>query len=82
MLLKSVNTIRRLLLHKPTSLPRVDTFARCFKTSGNASKDNQSRRIKSTLYYVTAGGVLVAGLSYAAVPLYRMFCQVSSKTIA
>lgn len=32
---------------------------------------------KSTLYYVTAAGVLFAGATYAAVPLYRMFCQVS-----
>lgn len=38
----------------------------------------QNVRIKSTLYYVTAAGVLVAGLSYAAVPLYRMFCQAYS----
>ncbi len=31
---------------------------------------------KSTVYYVVALGVLVCGLSYAAVPLYRLFCQV------
>lgn len=33
---------------------------------------------RSTLYYVTAAGVVVAGLSYAAVPLYRLFCQATS----
>ena len=32
---------------------------------------------RSTLYYVAALGVLTLGLSYAAVPLYRIFCQVS-----
>uniref|UniRef100_A0A1A9X0F6 Cytochrome c oxidase assembly protein COX11, mitochondrial n=1 Tax=Glossina brevipalpis TaxID=37001 RepID=A0A1A9X0F6_9MUSC len=37
-----------------------------------------NRNLKSTLYYITAGGVLVIGLSYAAVPLYRMFCQAYS----
>lgn len=38
----------------------------------------QSTKIKSTLYYVSALGVLVVGLSYAAVPLYRLFCQAYS----
>lgn len=44
---------------------------------GNPSADAaRKKNLRSTLYYVTAGGVLVVGLSYAAVPLYRMFCQV------
>ncbi|KAL5290496.1 COX11 family protein [Megaselia abdita] len=72
MLLKSVNNISRLLFSKPASLPRVDNLKRCFKTS---PENNQNTRIKSTLYYVTAAGVLIGGFSYAAVPLYRMFCQ-------
>lgn len=42
-------------------------------------KDNvRNKKIKSTLYYVSAAGVLTVGLSYAAVPLYRMFCQAYS----
>lgn len=54
-------------------------------SSGQLSKSNlssfqetQRKKIKSTLYYVIAGGVVVVGLSYAAVPLYRMFCQAYS----
>ncbi|KAK5642362.1 hypothetical protein RI129_008529 [Pyrocoelia pectoralis] len=39
------------------------------------SGTNQALRSKSTLYYVTAAGILVVGFSYAAVPLYSMFCQ-------
>ncbi|KAF2352279.1 Cytochrome c oxidase assembly protein CtaG/Cox11, partial [Trinorchestia longiramus] len=35
----------------------------------------QAKDLRSTLYYVAAVGVLVFGLSYAAVPLYRIFCQ-------
>ncbi|XP_058067161.1 cytochrome c oxidase assembly protein COX11, mitochondrial [Anopheles bellator] len=35
-------------------------------------------RIRTTVYYVAAAGVLTVGLSYAAVPLYRMFCQAYS----
>ncbi|KAK8379245.1 hypothetical protein O3P69_019232 [Scylla paramamosain] len=33
---------------------------------------------RSTLYYIAALGVLTLGLSYAAVPLYRIFCQAYS----
>ena len=32
---------------------------------------------KTTLYYLGALGVLIVGGSYCAVPLYRIFCQVS-----
>lgn len=43
-------------------------------------KNNQSPRrryqISSVRNYVVAGGLVVFGASYAAVPLYRMFCQV------
>ncbi|KAF0308277.1 Cytochrome c oxidase assembly protein COX11, mitochondrial [Amphibalanus amphitrite] len=44
-------------------------------TGGGSGQQQRSRRLRSTLYYVTAMGVLVGGLSYAAVPLYRIFCQ-------
>lgn len=43
--------------------------------NANTSKLNLAKR--STLYYVAAAGVFVCGMSYAAVPLYRIFCQVS-----
>lgn len=39
-----------------------------------APKNSQNVKIKSTVYYVCGLGVLTVGLSYAAVPLYRMFC--------
>lgn len=50
------------------------------QNNGNkfSAKDRQNKRIWATLHYVTAAGVLTAGLSYAAVPLYRMFCQAYS----
>ncbi|GJQ78941.1 hypothetical protein Trydic_g108 [Trypoxylus dichotomus] len=44
----------------------------------NASNDVRSLKARSTLYYLAAAGVLAVGLSYAAVPLYRMFCQAYS----
>lgn len=65
-----------------------ETFNQCnkFYTSAKSplcqapklSNDKQKLKIKSTLYYITAAGVLAIGLSYAAVPLYRMFCQAYS----
>lgn len=51
--------------------------------SGNAGEKldaAQKLKIRSTLYYVTAAGVMFVGMTYAAVPLYRMFCQVCLST--
>ena len=42
----------------------------------NDERTHQSGRNRSTLVYTTAVAIIVLGLSYAAVPLYRMFCQV------
>lgn len=39
-----------------------------------APKNSQNFNIRSTLYYAAGLTVLTVGLSYAAVPLYRMFC--------
>lgn len=36
------------------------------------------KKIRSTVNYIVAATVLTLGLSYAAVPLYRMFCQATS----
>lgn len=40
-----------------------------------ASKNSQNVKLKSVAYYAAGIGVLTVGLSYAAVPLYRMFCS-------
>lgn len=45
---------------------------------GTGSNDAQKKNIRSTVYYLSSLGVLTVGLSYAAVPLYKMFCQVST----
>lgn len=42
------------------------------------SNDSQKKNIRSTVYYLSSLGVLTVGFSYAAVPLYKMFCQVST----
>ncbi|KAK2725711.1 cytochrome c oxidase assembly protein ctaG-like [Artemia franciscana] len=38
----------------------------------------QEKQKRSTVYYVIAVLVFVTGLSYAAVPLYRLYCQATS----
>lgn len=47
------------------------------KYAADSGKD-QKLRNRSTFYYIGAVGVAAVGLSYAAVPLYRMFCQAYS----
>jgi len=47
-----------------------------FQQTTNGGKSNKGTN--STLYYMAAVGVLAVGLSYAAVPLYRIFCQAYS----
>jgi len=46
--------------------------------SSQAPKNSQNTKIKSSLLYISGIGVLTVGLSYAAVPLYRMFCSAYS----
>lgn len=58
--------------------PIVSTLFR-FKSTNNPDKASQKLKNRSTLYYATAATVLFVGLTYAAVPLYRMFCQVDSQ---
>jgi hypothetical protein len=36
----------------------------------------RQKKLRSTVHYVVAAAILTVGMSYAAVPLYRMFCQV------
>ncbi|KAH8036453.1 hypothetical protein HPB51_000575 [Rhipicephalus microplus] len=56
--------LRRTLLTSPCA-------RRMYSASGGA-RDKKNRTV---LMYVTSMTVLVGGLSYAAVPLYRMYCQ-------
>uniref|UniRef100_A0A1E1X810 Cytochrome c oxidase assembly protein COX11, mitochondrial n=1 Tax=Amblyomma aureolatum TaxID=187763 RepID=A0A1E1X810_9ACAR len=60
---------------RPERLKRAITspcFLRRLHGSGAGSPEHKNRTV---LMYVTSMTVLVGGLSYAAVPLYRMYCQ-------
>lgn len=63
-------------------------FRRPFIQKRLYTDEARKKNTRSTVYYLSSLGVLTVGLSYAAVPLYKMFCQVScnfqkkKKTIA
>lgn len=53
----------------------------CINFNVRRGLHDKQRKIRSTLNYMVALGVMTVGLSYAAVPLYRIFCQVSFLTL-
>lgn len=46
--------------------------------SFSSRKNDISFKTRSTVYYIAGVGILCVGMSYAAVPLYRIFCQAYS----
>jgi len=46
-----------------------------FKNNGHSDSFKNDKGIFTTVNYVAALGVITVGMSYAAVPLYRIFCQ-------
>ncbi|GLH15120.1 AAEL006779-PA [Gryllus bimaculatus] len=57
-------------------IPPVRNYSQ--RQTENSGWKQRQHRAKTTLYYVSAAGVLAVGMSYAAVPLYRIFCQAYS----
>ncbi|XP_058803873.1 cytochrome c oxidase assembly protein COX11, mitochondrial isoform X2 [Phymastichus coffea] len=61
----------------------INSHIRRISTNLNHQRFNQvppqdpalKEKLKTTFNYVTAIGILAVGLTYAAVPLYRIFCQ-------
>lgn len=57
--------------------------SRGLKGGGRKSQSQEERwrsRNKTVLTYIAAAGVGMIGLTYASVPLYRLYCQVSSSS--
>ena len=48
------------------------------RKSSQSVKNQEDLNRKSTLFYLAAVGIAMVGMSFAAVPLYRMFCSVST----
>lgn len=47
------------------------------KTHKHRQQEEWKQKNKTILTYIAAAGVGMIGMSYAAVPLYRLYCQVS-----
>lgn len=61
----------------------ANNYSRLISTNVNKTLFNNiqndpvtQKRHKTIFNYAAAAGILTIGLTYAAVPLYRMFCQV------
>ena len=56
-------------------------YLRQFSRNFSNSRNHYQQRNRTTAIYTVALVVVVLGVSYAAVPLYRIFCQVRIGTI-
>ncbi|XP_039596089.1 cytochrome c oxidase assembly protein COX11, mitochondrial isoform X2 [Polypterus senegalus] len=56
-------------------LSRVQGMKRGHNPFTKHQKEEWQKRNKTVLTYIAAAGVGMIGLSYAAVPLYRLYCQ-------
>ena len=77
-------TQRHSVVHKPRTfncfpLLSIRQFAssRTVLVRHFASRGKSSPNTTNTVRYIVATTIVVLGLSYAAVPLYRLFCQAS-----
>ena len=71
---------KRILCRKAPQ--RVGSQSRGVKGRRNPHTESQQeewrKRNKTVLTYIAAAGVGMIGMSYAAVPLYRLYCQASN----
>lgn len=81
----TINAFRPLRIAEFKQIKNVYQFSRQFHSQNSRSKtetkiktDNSAT---SVAYYSMALVVLCGGLSFAAVPLYRLFCQVTCSII-
>jgi len=72
-----IPVINRIFCHQCRNC-RGAPFRSLNQNAAERMRQANKKRIRSSLYYITAAGIFTAGMSYAAVPLYRMFCQAYS----
>ena len=63
-------------ISKTTSFPYMVIFRSYSQRSTHKNQSPWQQSNKTTVTYMIAIAIVVVGLSYAAVPLYRIFCQV------
>ena len=71
--------VNQIIMNKTQQTFRNSTFF-SLKHFSSSTKGRMSGKY-STLFYLLAAAVTTGGLSYAAVPLYRIYCQVIKSTL-
>ena len=73
------STSRKLLLktnYCSTSYGKYQVLVNRY-VSSRTKAEAQKKGVKTTLVYIGAAGVFMLGMTYAGVPLYRIFCKVN-----
>ncbi|KAI6183487.1 Cytochrome c oxidase assembly protein COX11, mitochondrial [Aphelenchoides bicaudatus] len=72
--------IRTFLISTPTRLASSSSEKREPKFSSKAEDNETLKRAatRDTMFYVISLGVIAIGLTFAAIPAYRMFCEATS----
>lgn len=65
------------ILCTPTQCEQIAKYARGFAQKGGPKLSEQDLKKRTTINYLISGVVAAAGMTFAAVPLYRIFCQAS-----
>lgn len=76
-----VNQLKKISTKDLLSLNRSIKFHSRFQSHTSKQASEEKKRNRSIAYYSTAAVILTGGLTYAAVPLYRLFCQVQKRKI-
>ncbi|XP_074647051.1 cytochrome c oxidase assembly protein ctaG-like [Tubulanus polymorphus] len=74
----NLNTHGRACKYNNNRSGNIGNLKYCFQHRRNSSQWNDPqhhKRNKSVLIYISAVGIFMVGMSYAGVPLYRIFCQ-------
>jgi len=76
--MKNFKTVRQINMFTSSSPYKKVSRFKLFNISYRRSTSNNGLegRHKTVLLYLSSAAVLACGLSYAAVPLYRLYCQV------
>ena len=70
-------TLRVANVANPRTVPTCISLLHTRNFASGSNTSTTTKRTVNTVRYIVATAIVVLGLSYAAVPLYRLFCQAS-----
>jgi len=77
----ATSRVQLFLRRTPPRFLNQSRGAKTNKRKRQSQEDTWKERNKTILTYIAAAGVGMIGMSYASVPLYRLYCQVSIRLI-